>query len=50
MAERALRHALQFDRVQVFDRLLQRVADLPPRIQADLWPEYWHHARRTRTA
>ena len=50
MAERALRHALQFDRVQVFDRLLQRVADLQPRIQADLRPEYWHHVRRARTA
>ena len=50
MAERALRHALQFDRVQVFDRLLQRVADLQPRIQGDLRPEYWHHARHARTA
>ena len=50
MAERALRHALQFDRVQVFDRLLQRVADLQPRIQADLRPEYWHHVRHARTA
>jgi len=50
MAERARRHALQFDRVQVFDRLLERVAAQEVRIQPELRPEYWHHGRRASTA
>jgi glycosyltransferase involved in cell wall biosynthesis len=50
MAERARRHALQFDRVQVFDRLLERVAAQQVRIQPELRPEYWHHSRRTSPA